>query len=87
MSMIKELDCVALTADLPESGLARGDVGTVVHVHRDGLAFQVEFVALNGETVALLTLEPARVRPVEPGEIPHARAVEHDPAAMHPTTS
>ena len=30
MSTIKELDAVALTCDLPEHRLARGDVGTAV---------------------------------------------------------
>ena len=33
MNTIKELDAVALTCDLPEQGLKRGDVGTVVLVH------------------------------------------------------
>ena len=31
--MIRELDCVVLTADLPEYGLKRGDVGAVVLAH------------------------------------------------------
>ena len=33
--MIKEHDCVVLTSDLPSEGLLSGDVGTVVHVHRN----------------------------------------------------
>ena len=41
--MIKELDCVALAADLPEHGLAVGDVGAVVHVYEGGRSYQVEF--------------------------------------------
>ena len=44
MSTIKELDAVALTCDLPEHRLARGDVGTAVIVHENGAAFEVEFV-------------------------------------------
>ena len=34
--MIKEHDCVVLTNDLPEEGLEAGDVGTVVHIHKNG---------------------------------------------------
>ena len=49
--------------------------GTVVHVHRDGKAYEVECVALDGETVAVVTLEHAYVRPVERREITHARRV------------
>ena len=33
--MTKELDRVVLTVDLPEHGLVRGDVGTVVLLHGD----------------------------------------------------
>jgi hypothetical protein len=45
---------VVLKADLPAEKLAEGDVGTVVHVYRDGKAYEVEFVALDGETVAVV---------------------------------
>jgi hypothetical protein len=41
--MIAELDTVVLTRDLPEHGLAAGDVGAVVHRHQSD-AFEVEFV-------------------------------------------
>jgi hypothetical protein len=57
MNTIKELDAVALTCDLPEQGLKRGDVGTVVLVHGNGAAFEMEFVGYDGHTVALITLE------------------------------
>jgi hypothetical protein len=46
--MIKEHERVVLTAALSEEGLEPGDVGTVVHVYRDGQAYEVEFVALDG---------------------------------------
>lgn len=75
MSEIKEHDRVVLTADLVGEKLAAGDVGTVLHVFRGGVAFEVEFVSLEGETVAVVTLERAQVRPVEPREITHARRV------------
>ena len=37
---IKEHDCVVLTTDLPKEGLKAGDVGTVVHIHGDGAAYE-----------------------------------------------
>lgn len=71
--MIKELDCVVLAVDLPAYRLKTGDVGTVVLVHEGGKGFEVEFVALDGETIALVTLTPAELRPVGRREIVHAR--------------
>jgi len=73
MSAIKELDAVALTCDLPEQRLARGDVGTAVLVHGNGAAFEVEFVGYDGHAIALLTLERNQVRPLQTNDIPHAR--------------
>ena len=62
--MIKELDSVVLAVDLPAHRLKAGDVGTVVHVHGSGMGFEVEFVALDGETIAVTTLTPSELRPV-----------------------
>ena len=73
MSTIKELDPVVLTSDLPAHGLKRGDVGTAVMVHQNGVAFEVEFVGYDGNTVALVTLERQQVRPLQAGDIPHVR--------------
>ncbi|MDE3017645.1 MAG: DUF4926 domain-containing protein [Nitrospirota bacterium] len=71
--MIKELDQVVLTADVPAEGLVVGDVGTVVLVYRNGQAYEVEFMTLEGRTVAVVTLEASQVRPVGQREIVHAR--------------
>ncbi len=38
----KFLDVVALTVDLPEHNLYRGQVGTVVEILADGGVFEVE---------------------------------------------
>ena len=73
--MIHEFDNVVLTDNMPEYHLQRGDIGTVVLVHPTG-GFEVEFVTLDGQTLAVATLEPSQVRPVARGEIAHARAVE-----------
>lgn len=75
MDSIREHDRVVLKTDLPAEQLTAGDVGTVVHIHRDRQAYEVEFVALDGETVAVVTLERSQVRPVERREITHARRV------------
>ncbi len=71
--MIKELDDVILACDLSEHGLNAGDIGTVVLVHREAAGYEVEFTSLDGETIAVVTLLPNQVRPVQPGAIAHAR--------------
>lgn len=75
MTMIKEHDRIVLTTDVPSEKLTAGDVGTVVHIYDGGKAYEVEFVSLDGETIAIVTLERARVRPIERREITHARSV------------
>ena len=54
-------------------GLEAGDVGTVVHLYKDGLAYEVEFTTLDGQTAAVVTVEAAQVRPGGRREITHAR--------------
>lgn len=71
--MIRQMDIVALTRPLPEHGLEAGDTGTVVMVHRDGEGFEVEFVTLLGETVAVVTVSADAVRSLREREIAHAR--------------
>ena len=73
--MIKEHDRVVLKTDVESERLKAGDVGTVVHVYKKGEAYEVEFMTLNGETVAVTTLLASQVRPIEPREIAHARAL------------
>ena len=73
--MIKELDSVVLAADLPQHGLTRGDIGTVVLVHEGGAGYTVEFMTLAGSTVAVVTLAAPQVRPIARDEIAHVRSV------------
>ena len=73
--MIKELDSVALTTDLPEHDLAKDDIGTVVLVHEGGRGFTVEFMTLTGKTIAVVTLLANQVRLIAKNEIAHARAL------------
>ena len=74
--MINELDRVVLTVDFPEHHLTKGDIGTVVLVHDDHIGYEVEFVALDGETVAIISVYPAQIRSIKAGEIAHVRALE-----------
>ena len=73
---IKEHDCVVLTADLPEENLQAGDVGTVVHLYKDGAAYEVEFVTLGGRTIAVATVEANHVRPVSERDVSHVRELQ-----------
>ncbi len=61
--IIGEHDVVVLTGDVPDAGLEAGDIGTVVHVHSAGAGYEVEFMTLTGDTVAVVTLRPAQISP------------------------
>jgi hypothetical protein len=58
---VKLLDVVALTVDLPEYNLRRGQVGTVVEMLADGAAFEVEFSDRNGRTYESLGLPREKI--------------------------
>ena len=70
---MNEHDRVVLLKDLPNAGLAAGDVGTVVHVYADRAAFEVEFLSLDGHTRAVETLDFTDVRGVTGRDMTHAR--------------
>lgn len=59
-SSLKLLDVVALIENLPELGLYRGQVGTIVEVYDPGV-FEVEFSDMQGRTYALETLRDKQV--------------------------
>jgi len=68
-TQIKLLDVVALMKDLPEKGLSRGQVGTVVEELAEGV-FEVEFCDNDGRTYATCALRGAELmvlhhRPIE----------------------
>ena len=60
--MFEELDTVELTRDVKEYGLKEGDMGAIVNIYNGGKAYEVEFVAPNGRTIALLTLIVIRLQ-------------------------
>ena len=61
INSIKLLDVVALTVDLPNFNLWRGQVGTVVEVLANGTAFEVEFSDRNGHTYESLGLRQEQI--------------------------
>ena len=71
--MISEHERIVLTDDLPEHGLEAGDVGTVVYIYHGGQAYEVEFLTLQGETAAVVTVEADQVRPISRRDVTHAR--------------
>ena len=71
--MIREHSSVVLTEAIPSAGLEAGDVGVVVHVHRNGEAYEVEFLTLDGNTIAVETLTARQVRAASNRDIPHVR--------------
>ena len=77
--MFKEHEQIVLTAEVSgDEGerLRPGDVGAVIHVHAGGKAYVVEFMALDGDTVAIATVLPSQARPVTSGDLTHARQAE-----------
>jgi hypothetical protein len=78
ISTVKLLDVVALTVDLPEYNLWRGQVGTVVEELASGAAFDVEFSERryrNGRTYESIGLRPDQImvlyfEPVPPDATP-----------------
>lgn len=72
--MIAEHESVVLTEAIPAAGLEAGDVGVVVHIHRGGEAYEVEFMTLDGGTLTVETLSSSQVRAARNLDIPHVRS-------------
>ncbi len=51
---LENLDIVALLSDRPEEGLSAGQTGTVVFVHDDKAAFEVEFMCHSGKSIVTM---------------------------------
>jgi hypothetical protein len=62
MPRLHEIDAVEILVDRPAQGLSAGDTGTVVLVHGDGEAVEVEFLRGDGETWILDTFRADEVR-------------------------
>lgn len=57
---MKLLDVVALSADLPQEHLVRGQVGTIVEA-LDAKVFLVEFADLDGKAYAMAPVDASRL--------------------------
>jgi hypothetical protein len=64
---IQLLDVVALTDNLPDHNLWRREIGAVVECY-PGDAYEVEFVAKDGYTYALVTLRAEQIIPLRQKE-------------------
>ena len=54
--MIPPYTKAVLTTDMPDAGLQKGDVGVVVHQYQQPLGYEIEFIALDGTTVAVVSV-------------------------------
>ena len=63
MNLTPLLAPVALLVDIPEEGLTRGEMGTVVEHLTDGVedAVLVEFADQGGQTYAMVSLKPEQL--------------------------
>ena len=66
---IKLLDVVALTQDVHEHNLKRGEVGTVVEILSNGEAFEVEFSDDNGQMYKCLSFLASQLKVLHQGPI------------------
>jgi hypothetical protein len=60
---MKLLDVVALTQNIPEKHLNRGQVGTIVEVLGTGV-YEVEFSDLEGKPYAMIAVEESKLMPL-----------------------
>ena len=62
---IELLDVVALTEDVPDHQLVRGEIGTVVEILLKGEAFEVEFSDSDGQTYRSLSFLPSQLKIIQ----------------------
>lgn len=71
MANIHLFDVVALTEDIPNAGLRRGQVGTIIEVWNAD-AFEVEFSDLNGVTYSTLVIQEKQMMVLHHAPLPVA---------------
>jgi hypothetical protein len=68
---------VSLAEDLPEYGLHKGDLATIVERHEgkqdQETGYSLEVFNAVGETISVLVLEESKINPVKENEILHVR--------------
>jgi len=73
MANLKENSQVVLLKPLKRLCLEPGDVGIVVHVCDQGVAYEVEFLTMDGHTIGVDTIEAADLLPVTGNAVVHER--------------
>jgi hypothetical protein len=71
---------VSLAEDLPEYGLHKGDLATIVERHEgkpgQETGYSLEVFNAVGETIAVLVVEESKIKPVKGNEILHVRRLD-----------
>ena len=75
---IKLLDVVALTQDVPEHNLKRGEVGTVVEILSNGEAYEVEFINANGQMCKCVSFLASQLRVIPHEQIKADAKLQRD---------
>ena len=82
--MFKLLEPVVLKTDVPERGLRKGLLGTIVEVYSP-VKVEVEFLAGNGRTIALLPLSTRALRrPTDTDAIAVAKTAKRKAVVIGP---
>lgn len=68
-------DRIVLTTDLTGTMFKKDDVGTIVEIYNDGEAFEVEFFAVDGSTIAVETVPASLLMPVSGKLMLHVRQI------------
>lgn len=76
--MINEHDYVVVLRDLPDVNLRAGDVGLVIHVHRDAqgahtVGYLLELFSVDGHSLDEVSVPADAVRSAQPTDRLHAR--------------
>jgi hypothetical protein len=68
---------VSLAEDLPEYGLHKGDLATIIERHEgkkdQETGYSLEVFNAVGETITVLVVEESKINPVKENEILHVR--------------
>jgi hypothetical protein len=71
---------VSLAEDLPEYGLQKGDLATIVERHKGGLVqetgYSLEVFNALGKTINVIVVAESRILPVQADEILQVRRLE-----------
>ena len=81
---IKLLDVVALTQDVPDHNLRRGEVGTVVEILANGEAYEIEFSDDNGQMYKCLSFPVSQLRVLPPGPISESKQKQEPERRKNP---